>query len=346
MASMDELMAGVAGLRMVRLGVAFTLPADVTLHAAWDRVLRTAGVTLLRVGVTRDTLELAASPPIEVDVLWPAKNMALSGLTVHWATGAVEVHLAVRGGGLVGVEARARAELVALMRTTLGGTRAGRAGYDPFADQDLAGTLAACGRGFQGAPVHGQTRVQPESLGQMTVDVELEVVPGLVREGLRIPPAGRIAVAIHGAGALSQVMAARTADEAAQAAEIQHIALGSDALHLEAGGAPIGRLEAARILRGGTVHIDRLTLAGSARLAAGVEALITLLYRAGRLSSAGMGPEAAVRAAAHPALRGTGVLEPAARGVVEALLTEALAAVLASHEVVAGIRLRAALGMV
>ena len=342
MASIDGVLPST--VRLHRLGVAFTLPGPLPIQAAWDRALRTTGPCLVRLGLGRTGLEVAASPPLLIDAIWPAKNMALSGLTVHFASGQVDVHVGDRHGGLIDFQKTARTEFTALAQAALKGTRAGVPGYDPFADQDLVETLVALGRNFEATPTHGKTAAGPQHLQAVAADAEVELVEPFAQSGLRVAPGGRVAVAVSGAGSLATVLAAQGIGAALQAAAVQHVALSSDAVTLEAGGRAVARLEALRVLRGGQVQIDRLSLEGAADLAAGVEALVGLLYRAAGFSQGGLGPDAAMRVAAHPDLRGHGLIEPTARALVGRLLEEALRDLLRQDALVGGVSLRSALG--
>ncbi|MCB9549968.1 MAG: hypothetical protein H6706_29520 [Myxococcales bacterium] len=332
-------------IRLERLGISFTLPTGVSLNAAWDRELCTRGACLVRLGFTRDALDLAASPPLHIDARWPAKNMALSGLTLAFGAATLTAHVGDRRVGLLDFQQKARAELEALGRATIAGTPMARPGYDPFADADLVTTLRQLGQNFSASPTRGTTGVTAEHLQAVAVDAEISLPAGLDERGLRVPPGGRLAVTLSGAGGLADVLRAPDPTAALLAADLRHLALTSDDLTLHAGGAPIGRLQQLRLLPGGRVQIDRLALDGPADLAAGVETLVGLLYRAARFSQAGLAPDAATLLAAHPKLREGEVIADAAAQLIAELLTDAVQGLMAGQAAVAGVDVRAVLGL-
>ncbi|MEZ4468293.1 MAG: hypothetical protein R3F60_18190 [bacterium] len=314
------------------------------MNAAWDRELCTRTACLVRLGFTREALELAASPPLHIDARWPAKNMALSGLTVRFDTATVTAHVGDRRAGLLDFQRKARDELEALGRGTIAGTAMAHRGYDPFADADLVTTLRQLGQNFESSPTRGSTRVTAGHLQAVAVDAELSLPGGLDQQGLRVAPGGRVALTVSGAGGLADVLRAADPTAALLAANLQHLVLTSDDVTLHAGGTPIGRLQQLRLLPGGQVRIDRLALDGPADVAAGVETLVGLLYRAARFSQAGVAPDAATLLAAHPRLREGEIVAEAAGQLVAELLTEAVRSLMDGEAIVGGVDLRAVLG--
>lgn len=338
-----------------QLAVSFTLPAGKTLAGSWAHEVRTSSPTQVTLSVGRDGVTVNASPGIFIDAQWPAQNMRVHGAGRNFAqarTWADVFTVRGMGEGFVDLTGRARTEITGLIDRGIAGTKMAEKGYDPFKDEQVMQTLGAIKANFESLPDAGGggEAVGAAELTRPSLSATLKMQSGFSQEsggaGVTIPAGGQFSADVVGAGNLAALLAARTPGQAAQAVPISAIHLRSDAIELTKGGDPVAKLEAIEIARGGQVTLQRFTLLGSGRTAAGFETLVRLLVGAAQAAQHGAPPALGVGLAAQ-----RGDLEPRfvqglSRELIEQGLTDAVRTLVTENRnAIPGLDLAAALGI-
>jgi hypothetical protein len=329
----------------------FTLPDGLELSSNTDRTLRTLGATTATLTVTPTGVSITLSPAVEIDALFPARNMLLSEVSYSFATRATSVALQDSGMGVADYRPEARATITELVRTALRGTRAGEAGYDPLHDPDLVGTAQAIATNFQHMPVEPGTTsdaslASMEDLGgSLTVAARSQIDVPAGGAMVRVEAGQPITVRVHGGGSAADVARGDSPQAMADAASFQSLTVTSSGIVILSGGEPAVRVQEIEVNRGGAVHVTRVELMGSARSAADAEALFRLLLGAAEIASVGVDDRAAVGLAVARGDARAELVPGITRAMLEQGISQALQQALADHPVVGGVDLRQALGI-
>ncbi|HRD64061.1 MAG TPA: hypothetical protein PL137_24390, partial [Nocardioides sp.] len=138
--------------------------------------------------------------------------------------------------------------------------------------------------------------------------------------GLEIPAGGTLDVSIAGNANLARLLQAGNPQAAAMAANIQHIAVNSDAITLKHKGKPIAKLLSLRVLRGGQVTLDRFEMLGGLGAGAGFESLLRIIVGTIALAERGVPPQLGAQVTV-----GSGNAEPElVRGVSRQMIEQGL----------------------
>jgi hypothetical protein len=325
-------------LSLESAGVSFRLPGNTALTGGWNQ-LQTTESTGVWINVSRGGLHVQFSPALEVDAQWPLSNVAWRGFTYDFASGRVsDVSVANTQIGIpvAGAVTSAVTDFVMKLVT---GTPLGRAGYNPLADRDLAGTLRSVQNSFQAQTASGGGGggdLNPRQIDGFALNASLKtrsrIEAGAAGGGIVLPP---------GAGIDLSVAIAGNAETLSRGGipNVQAVYLSSSDLTLQHDGKPIARLRSLRIDRGGIVDVtDFEPLGKLAEVGAGESLLrlfgVVLAMRGGDPRLAGGGDISAR------------VVNGVAEHEMETALTQAIQSLVREHhDAVPGVDLRTVLGV-
>lgn len=325
-----------ADVELRSAGVSFRLPGNTALTGDWNQLQTTRG-TQVWMTVTRSELRVTFSPALEVDAQFPLSNVAWSGFTYDFTRGQVAHVGAENTQFAIPIAGTVREAVTDFVMRLVRGTPLGRAGYDPLADRDVAGTLRAVQGNFTaggGGGARGDLR--PSQVTDVAFNASVRtrqaVQAGTSQGGLSLPAGASIDVSVGVEG--NGETLARGGVPA-----VRQIHLSSSDLVLSKDGEPIVRLRSLRMDRGGAVDVLDFEPLGKLRDVGAGESLI-------RLFAALIALEAG-----DPRLAANSSLEPrVVNGVAERELERSLTAavqdlVRAHHDVVPGVDLRSVLGV-
>lgn len=328
-------------LELTRAGLHFALPAHAALTDDWNQV-QTTERTGVWISCTSQALSVQFSPALEVDAQWPLSNVDIDGFSWDFTKGAVgAVHLRNTQLGIP-IDGSVRSSVTQFVEGLLRGTPAGRAGYDPATDRDLAGTLGALkgrldrgGGTARGASGVGAAQITGVGLSA-EAKLRTELRAGAGDGGVRLPAGATIALSVALAGNGETLSRGGVPN-------VDHLDLSSSDLVLESGGKPIARLRSLTVRRGGVVDVtDFEPLGKLAEVGAG-ESLLRLFGAlvAMRASDAGTAQAIAQGADLRP-----GVVNGLAERQMEESLTSAVQGLVREHwNVIPGVDLRQVLGV-
>lgn len=320
----DQVPANV-DLRSAR--VSFTMPAKKKLADAALYDATTQYATTVTISASPTELRVSTSPGLHFDVQWPGQNMRFSSAGVNFATGQSFANFFLEGGlgsGFIDVSDRGAQTVRGMIDQAIAGTAMARPGYNPMQDRDLVGTLNRIKANFDRLPTGQGNQVGAGDLSSPTIGATLGMKAPFVKEadgaGLSIPAGGQLDVEVLGSANLSRLLQAGNPQAAAMAANIQHVAVRSDAITLNHKGKPIAKLLSLRVNRGGQVTLDRFEMLGNLGAGAGIEVLLRLIVGAAAMAERGVPPEIGAQVVV-----GSGQAEPElVRGVSRRMIEEGL----------------------
>lgn len=328
-------------ISLERAGVTFALPPETALTSGWNQ-LETQGRTQVWISVTPTGLQIRFSPALVVDAQWPLSNVEWSGVDYDFRSGrTTAVHLRSTQIGF-SVAGTVESEVRGFVALVLAGSPLATAGYDPLADADLTGTLAAIQRNFQASASSGGDggggglgAAQIGGLGAYaSIVARDEIVAGVEAGGVRLPAGTTVDVSASIAGTMATVGSAPPT--------VQSIDVSSSGILLESDGAPVARLTHLRVLPGGRVDVTGFEPLGKLAEVGAGESFLRLI-----------GLMVALRGGTQADLgrvRGD-ILEPdvvngVAERKIEEALTRAVQSLLVEHaDAIPGIDLRQVLGV-
>lgn len=328
-------------LELTRAGLHFALPAHAALTDDWNQVQTTAR-TGVWISCTSQALSVQFSPALEVDAQWPLSNVDIDGFSWDFTKGAVgSVHLRNTQIGIP-IDGSVRSSVTQFVEGLLRGTPAGRAGYDPAADRDLAGTLGALRARLDrgGGTARSSSGVSAAQISGVGLSAEAklrtELRAGSGDNGVRLPAGATVSLGVALAGNGESIGRGGVPN-------VDRLDLSSSDLVLESGGKPIARLRSLTVRRGGVVDVtDFEPLGKLAEVGAG-ESLLRLFGAlvAMRASDAGTAQAIAQGADLRP-----GLVNGMAERQMEEALTTAVQGLVREHwNVIPGVDLRQVLGV-
>ncbi|MCA9545101.1 MAG: hypothetical protein KC613_11945 [Myxococcales bacterium] len=340
------------GVRLDGVGIGFTLPKGLVLHEGDGATLSTEFATGVTAEVSRGALSFGLSPHVHINATWPATDMNLTHLAWDFASGTPQVHLYADSDswGFLDYSDRAREALGGRLRDAVQGTAMAQAGYDPFQDPDLLGTLRAVGANFSRGPTVGEKADDAEGPGaedaqRLRAHARFTLERGYEHEGLSVDPGAAVKVTVQGGGSAAQVQGAQGTQGMLQAAAPEQVIIESEGIHVRAGEDRAAQLQRVVINRGGAVDVQRFNLEGDAAGMSGLEAFVRLLGGAAALAGRGVPGEAALNIAARSPGTAPTVVPGLAEDKIERGLTEAVRALLTEHaHAIPGVDLQAIFG--
>jgi hypothetical protein len=257
---------------LAALGVSFNLPANTALTNDWNQ-LQTTSSTYVSIHVTPELLSVSFSPGLLVDIQWPISNVAWGGVQYDFKSAQVSsVHLwntqraAANGTGFV------RPKVEEFVTKLVQGTPMAEAGYDPFADPDILGTLKAlqknlASQGEGESSIAASDLTKPSFSATVVFQSEIRQVAG---EGGVLIPAGQALTA--------RVLFDGSVEELTQGdnRSISQVTIDDAAIEIQHEGESVARLKRLYIFNGGLVSIREWEPMGKAAKFAGAESLVRL----------------------------------------------------------------------
>jgi len=327
-----------ADVELCAIGLSFSLAAGKNLSRTWQRELRTESESRIRIGVTRERLEVGFSPPLLIDAQWPAMNMQLGGVHFDFSTSRATATLgSIRGPteGLVDFSEDAKKEVCALITSGIADTAMQRSGYDPMTDPNIVSTLEAIAANFQKRPSSGSSGVDYGDFADPRIDVKMSTTAAFehVEEsaGLSVPKGTVVDVSMTGRGNLATILARRSTAEKVTAARMESVTIASDGISVIVKDKPVACLDRIRIDRGGTVTLEQMRLEGVVGEAAGIESLFRVVASAMQLGACGADLGAGITLAAHSPDALATIVPDIVRGKIEATLTEGVKQLVHTH---------------
>ncbi|MBK9262225.1 MAG: hypothetical protein IPM54_20775 [Polyangiaceae bacterium] len=318
-----------AEVELCGIGLSFSLAAGKNLSRTWQRELRTESESRIRMGVTRERLEVCFSPPLLIDAQWPAMNMQLGGVIFDFSTSCATATVgAIHGAteGLVDFTEDAKKEVCALITSAIAGTAMATAGYNPMTDPHIVSTLEAIAANFRRQPSSGPPGVEYDDFGDPRIDMKMFTTTHFrhVEEnaGLSVPKGTIIDVSIAGRGNLAKILASRSTAEQVTAAKIESVTISSAGILVIVNEKPCAFLDKIRIDRGAAVTLERMRLEGTAGEAAGIESLFRAVASAMNWSARGVPLDAGMALAVNSRDALATFVPDMARSKIEATLTE------------------------
>lgn len=307
--------------------VSFTMPAGKKLAGSFAYEAKTQYATTVTIEASPTELRVWTSPGLHFDVQWPGQNMRFSSAGVNFASGQPFANFYLEGGlgsGFIDVSERGANEVRSMITQAIAGSAMARPGYNPMQDRDLIGTMNRIKSNFDRLPSGSGNQVGAQDLTSPTIGASLGMKSPFLQEadgaGIEIPAGGTLDVSIAGNANLARLLQAGNPQAAAMAANIQHIAVNSDAITLQHKGKPIAKLLSLRVLRGGQVTLDRFEMLGGLGAGAGFESLLRIIVGTIALAERGVPPQIGAQVTV-----GSGNAEPElVRGVSRQMIEQGL----------------------
>lgn len=303
-----------AGVDPKRIAMTFTLAKGISIDAG-SATIKTKQDTQGSASVDASGLWFDFSPGIFLDVPWPAGDMEVSRVGWSFEGGKPVVTVKKTGGGMDFTK-DARQSFSEKLTGAVQGTAVAKAGYDPLADGDLAGTLKAVvanikQMGGGGGDGGKENTGGPEHVRNLGAEATVALGKGFSQDGLRIAPGGALTVRVASKSTGKDI--ADASDQGpqgmAEAANLTRITFESDAFQIVDGsGTPLATLSRLSVGRGGKVAVEEVVFPDG-NAAAGWAAVAKALDKAagqsgGLVKGASAPTQAGVEAALSTAVQG------------------------------------------
>ncbi len=326
-------------LSLNEASVSFMLPGQSKLTGGWNP-LTTTDPTQVNLSVSATGLSISFWPALLVDAVYPLSNVAWRSLRWDFRTGAV--------GGIdvsntqigVPIASVVRGEIDAFIGKLLAGTPLSKAGYQPFQDKDLGGTLKSLQSRFatSGSAGGDPGEVGPKDINHVSAAASFTTKKA-ISQGT---PQGALSIPA-GAGLDVRVDLAGTGADLAKGGMpgINAVHIGSDGIVLQKDGAPVAKLMGLSILPGGIVDVTSFQPLGSVAKAADTESGLRGLIALFQVAAALKGQNTGQMVDLDP-----GVVNGLAEKEIEGALTKALQQIILDHaDAVPGVDLRKVMGV-
>lgn len=326
-------------LQLDSTSVSFMLPGQSKLTGGWNP-LTTTDPTQVNLSVSATGLSISFWPALLVDAVYPLSNVAWRSLRWDFRTGAVGgIDVANTQIG-VPIASVVRGEIDAFIQKLLTGTPLSKAGYQPFQDKDLGGTLKALQSRFatSGSAGGDPGEVGPKDINHVSASASFTTKKA-ISQGT---PQGALSIPA-GAGLSVRVDLAGTGAELAKGGlpGINGVHIQSDGIVLQKDGAPVAKLMGLSILPGGIVDVTSFQPLGSVAKAADTESGLRGLIALFQVAAALKGQNTGQMVDLDP-----GVVNGLAEKEIEGALTKALQQIILDHaDAVPGVDLRKVMGV-
>jgi Domain of unknown function (DUF4157) len=342
-----------AGWRLDELSAAFDLAADRVLSTTevdWlpDAQLKTSALTRVTMALTPGALRISFTPPLMLDApAIVAANVQLRSVTHDFKTATTTADAQTDSTGFADRSAELEAGLAETLGYVIVATPVAQAGYSPFDDRDIAGTLAALKGNVEHMLVSADaSSADADAAGLADVDdlvggarftTTKDIEPKAGGPGLRIPKGTRFfvqAYSMAGAGTVNP----------AALYTLRKIVVTSGPMSIVNGDEVVATIDGATLSAGGAVNVHGLKLQGKAGVMELFEFGARAFGSAAQLAQGGVPSDIALGLGAQQA--SGQATEALVRQRVEAAFSQAAQqAVLDNDGIVPGMSLAVALGI-